>query len=193
MAGAVTSMHTAQGNRIIAFGAHWPSEERYTVWHYFRMESIDNGHSWSNPQPLSLHNNHIAFGSPVRLANGELPLSRVIFRSPARAARGARSALVHAQSEAEALAMPAGEGGWHDRKFATHRHGCSVLVSPNEEASEFMEHGHIANRPLGLLEPSCIQLNDGPNCDVHARRTGGLPVARGKRGQRPYVDGCLAD
>jgi hypothetical protein len=68
--------------------------------------------------------------------------------------------LVHARSEAEALAMPAGEGR-DAYKFATHLHGCSAFISPHEDGRAMVEYGHIANRPLGLLEPTCVQLRDG--------------------------------
>lgn len=161
MAGAVTSMYTTSDGRMIAFGAHWPSELRYTVWYYFRLESKDNGHTWTAPSPVSFHNDHIAFGSPIRLANGELLFGASFFDKRPKPLEAPIMALVDAKTEAEALAMPAGEGKWHDTKFATHRHGASVLISADEDGKDMKEYGYIANRPLGLLEPSCIQLKDG--------------------------------
>jgi hypothetical protein len=161
MAGAVTSLYPTHDGRIIAFGAHWPSEKSYTVWHYFRMESKDNGHTWGTPERLSVHNNNLAFGSPIKLANGERLFAASFFDKRPKPLVAPVSALVHAKTEAEALAMPAGDGNRHDTKFSTHRHGCSVLISPDENGRKFTEYGYIANRPLGLLEPSCIQLKDG--------------------------------
>ncbi len=169
MAGAVTCMYPTSDGRIIAFGAHWPSDKRYTVWHIFRMESNDNGHSWSEPEPISIHNNNLAFGSPIRLTDGEYLFAASFFDKRPQPLVAPVSALVHAKTEAEAppppppppLAMPKGEGSRHDEKFSTHRHGCSVVISPDANAREFKEFGYIANRPLGLLEPSCIQLKDG--------------------------------
>ena len=161
MAAAVTCMYSTSDGRIIAFAAHWPADKRYTVWHYFRLESKDNGHTWSDPVPFTLHNNHIAIGKLLRLTTGEYLFGASFFDERPVPLTASVGALVHARTEAEALAMPAEEGGRHDDKFWTHRHGCSVLISPDENAREFSEYGYIANRPLGLLEPSCIQLKDG--------------------------------
>lgn len=71
MAGAVTSLHTTTDGRIILFGAHWPSREQYTVWHFFRQESRDSGHTWSPPVPVVLHENHAFISCPIQLSNGE--------------------------------------------------------------------------------------------------------------------------
>ncbi len=68
--------------------------------------------------------------------------------------------LVKATSEEEALSMPLAEGKGGS-KFSTHLHGCSVFISKYEDGREMKEYGHIDNRPLGLLEPTCIQLKDG--------------------------------
>jgi hypothetical protein len=161
MAAAVTSVYATSDGRLIAFGAHWPSEKRYTVWHYFRIESKDNGHNWSAPTRLVLHNEHIAFGRPIRLANGELLFAASFFDKRPQPLTASVQALLKVQSEVEALALSGSREGRHDDKFWTHRHGCSVLISPDEDAREFKEYGYIANRPLGLLEPSCLQLKDG--------------------------------
>jgi predicted neuraminidase len=69
--------------------------------------------------------------------------------------------LAHATSEEDALAIPAPPEGTKHDKFLTHLHGSSVLIAPNEDADELAEFGHIGNRPLGLLEPTCIELEDG--------------------------------
>ena len=192
MAGAMTCMYPTNDGRIIAFGAHWPADKRYTVWHYFRMESKDNGHTWSDLKSLSVHNNNIAFGSPIRLANGEHLFSASFFDERPKPLVAPVSALVHAKTEAEALAMPRGEGRRHDEKFLTHRHGCSVLISPDENANQLVEYGYITNRPLGLLEPSCIQLKDG-RIVMFMRPRWPATSGVGKHGQRPDLVGGLAD
>jgi hypothetical protein len=57
--------------------------------------------------------------------------------------------------------MPAVEGEPSGGKFAAHLWGCCAFISPDEDVTYLEEHGYIANRPLSLLEPVCIQLRDG--------------------------------
>ena len=161
MAGAVTSMYSTSDGRMILFGAHWPSEKHYTVWYYFRRESRDNGHTWSEPEPISIHDDHISFCGPVKLENGEFLFPASFFDKREKPLVGPIAKIAHAKSEAEALAIPKEEGQKHMSKFATHLHGCSVLISKDEDARELVEYGHIGNRPGGLLEPTCIQLASG--------------------------------
>lgn len=71
-AAALGVMHVTPSGKVIAFGAGWPSELQYTVWHFFRMESTDNGRSWSGREPVHVRtSDNIMFGRPIRLANGE--------------------------------------------------------------------------------------------------------------------------
>ncbi|MCB9767619.1 MAG: exo-alpha-sialidase [Candidatus Omnitrophica bacterium] len=161
MAGAVTSLYPTSDGRLILFGAHWPSEAEYTIWHYFRMESKDSGHTWSKPQPLTVHDNHACFGGPVHLANGELLFPVSFFEKREKPLVGPVMALAQTKSEEEALAVPASEGGYPGGKFSSHLHGSSVLIASDENATDLKEYGAIDNRPLGLLEPTCIQLKDG--------------------------------
>ncbi|MCA9441857.1 MAG: exo-alpha-sialidase, partial [Candidatus Omnitrophica bacterium] len=145
----------------ILFGAHWPSEAEYTIWHYFRLESRDSGHTWSKPEPLTVHDNHACFGGPVHLDNGELLFPVSFFQKREKPLVGPVMALAQADSEEEALAVPASEGGYPGGKFSSHLHGSSVLIASDENATDLKEYGAIDNRPLGLLEPTCIQLKDG--------------------------------
>ena len=161
MAAALTSWHCTSNGRIILFAAHWPSEKCYTIWHYFRQESADSGYTWSEPTPLTFHNNRASVESPSRLSNGEYLFAASFFEERAQPLVGPVEKLVDIDNEAQALAVPAGEGKTEPAKFWTHLHGCCVYISPDENAEEMTEHGHIANRPLGLLEPSCMQLRDG--------------------------------
>ncbi len=161
MAAAVTSLYTTSDGRVILFGAHWPSEKEYTDWHYFRMESKDSGQTWSDPESIVVHNNHACFGGPLRLNNGEFLFWISFFEKRAKPLVGPVMALAHAKTEEEALAIPALEGGDSGGKFSTHLHGCSVLIGSDENAEDLTEFGSIDNRPLGLLEPTCVQLKDG--------------------------------
>jgi predicted neuraminidase len=161
MAGAVTSIYPTSDGRLLLFGAHWPSEEQYTVWHYFRMESKDSGLTWSDPKPFVVHDNHACFGEPVHLANGELLFPVSFFQKRVKPLSGPVMKLAQAKTEEEALAIPPTESGDGGGKFSTHLHGSSVLIAKDENATEFAEYGKVCNRPLGLLEPTCIQLKDG--------------------------------
>ena len=162
MAGALTIMHTTKDGRLIALGAHWPAEKEYTEWHWFQIESEDNGETWSKPKPFELYGNHasITQGEPVRLANGEYLLSGTFFDKRPDPLVAPMQALVHAQSEKEALAMPKAEGN-DGGKFFTYLHGSGIFISMNDDITELTKFGHINNRPMGLLESSCVQLKDG--------------------------------
>lgn len=161
MAGAVTSLYPTSDGRLILFGAHWPSEEQYTVWNFFRMESKDSGLSWSDPKSLVVHDNHACLCGPVRLANGELLFPVSFFEKREKPLVGPVAKLAQTKTEEEAIAVPAVENDKSGGKFCTHLHGCSVLIAKDEDANDLVEYGKIGNRPLGLLEPTCVQLKDG--------------------------------
>lgn len=161
MAGVVTSIYPTSDGRLILFGAHWPSEEQYTVWHYFRMDSKDSGQTWSEPKPFTLHDNHACMYDPVHLSNGEYLFPVSYFEKRDRPLVGPVKKLAIAKSEEVARSIPPVENGYSGGKFSTHLHGCSVLVAEDENANELKEYGKIGNRPLGLLEPTCVELKDG--------------------------------
>jgi predicted neuraminidase len=161
MAAAVTSLYTTSEGRVILFGAHWPSEKEYTVWHYFRMVSKDAGQTWSESEPIVVHDNHACFGGPLRLANGELVFPASFFEKREKSLVGPVMALAQAKTEEEAVAVPASEAGYPGGKFSSHLHGSSILIARDDDARDLTEYGSIDNRPLGLLEPTCIQLKDG--------------------------------
>ena len=161
MATSLTSMHATTDRRLIAFWAQWPHEKGYTEWHYFRMESRDSGHTWSESCPLVLHDNHITLLSPLQLANGEYLFPACFYDRRPKPLVAPVTELCDASSEEEALAMPAVQGQVRGGKCSTHLIGCSVVIASDENATDLNEHGYIANRPLGLLEPTCVQLRDG--------------------------------
>lgn len=159
-AGALTFMHVTPDGKVIAFGAHWPSELEYTVWHYFRMESTDNGLTWGAQEPIRFRDaENIMAGRPIRLQNGEYLLPTSFFEKRPQPLVGSIEALAHVKTETEALAIPA--SGIKPDKFATHLHGCSALTASDPELRNLVEHGGIRNRPLGLLESTAVQLKDG--------------------------------
>lgn len=160
-ASAVGTVMSTPDGRLFALGAYWPSEKQYTIWKYFRMESSDNGKTWTEPKPFKLRpQENVALGRVIQLPNGEYLVPASFFEERPEPLRASIADLVRAASEQEALSMPAAEGtpAW---KFGTHLHGCSVFVTRDPELRDMIEYGHVANRPLGLLEPTCVQLKDG--------------------------------
>lgn len=161
-AGSLTAMHVTPGGKVIAFGAEWPSEQGYTVWHYFRMESTDNGHSWSPRERVIIRKaDTIMFCRPVPLRNGEYLLPATFFEKRPVPLSGSIRETARATSEAEALALPPDpDAPAAPNKFLTHVHGCSALITADPELRGLTEYGCIRNRPLGLLESIALQLKD---------------------------------
>lgn len=148
-------------SKVIAFGARWPAEFEYTIWHLFRMESVDNGHTWSAPVDFHLRpEDNLAAGRPMQLHNGEYLMAASVFEKRSVPLRGPIKALANASTEAEALAVPLAPDGAKPDKFMTHLHGTSVLTTSDPELRGWVEHATIRNRPLGLLEGTAIQLKD---------------------------------
>ena len=162
-AGALTLMHVTPSGKVIAFGAGWPSELQYTVWHYFRMESTDNGFSWSAREPVHFRpGDDMMVEHPIRLANGEYLCPTSFFEKRPRPLLAGIAELARAKSEAEALALsPHPDPAFKPDKFATHLHGCSALITTDPELRDLTEYQGVRNRPLGLLESTVVQLKDG--------------------------------
>lgn len=162
-AGSLTAMHVTPGGKVIAFGAEWPSELEYTVWHYFRMESADNGHTWTPRERVKLRDaDNIMFGRPIRLQNGAYLFPASFFEKRPVPLPGAIQDTARAKAEAEALALPPDPvPPARPNKFLTHLHGCSVLTANDPDLRGLTERGGIRNRPLGLLESTMVQLKDG--------------------------------
>ena len=162
-AGALGVMQVTPSGKVIAFGAGWPSELQYTVWHFFRMESTDNGQTWSAREPVHFRaGDDIMVGRPIRLANGEYLSPTSFFEKRPKPLLACIPDLARVKSEAEALALPpCAEPGFTPDKFATHLHGCSAMITADPELRGMVESGGIRNRPLGLLESTAVQLKDG--------------------------------
>jgi hypothetical protein len=160
--GALTVMHTTPDGSVIAFGAHWPADLQYTVWRYFRITSTDNGHSWTQQEPVRVRaTDDIMFCRPIRLQNGEYLFPASFFEKRPAPLTASIDALAHACSEADAKLLPPDPAGTVPDKFATHLHGCSVLTTADPNLRQLVEHAGIRNRPLGLLEGTAVELQDG--------------------------------
>ena len=161
-AGAMTAMHVTPKGKVIAFGAEWPSELEYTVWHYFRMESHDNGITWRKRRPVQIRKkDNIMFGRPIQLKNGEYLFPTSFFEQRPVPLTASIPAMALAKTETEALALPPNPSGKKPDKFARYLHGCSALTTKEPTLKRLVEHQGIRNRPLGLLESTIVQLNDG--------------------------------
>lgn len=161
VAGSMGPLLTLSDGRLVAFGAYWPYDKGYTERHVFRTESLDSGYTWGERQPLLIHNNHGAFGAPIKLHNGEYLFPGAFHDPRPKPLVAPVERLCEAATEEEALAMPAVPGQPSGGKFSTHLHGCCCFISRDENATTLEEYGYIANRPLGLLEPVVVQLRDG--------------------------------
>ncbi|GMW02401.1 MAG: hypothetical protein AMXMBFR84_35370 [Candidatus Hydrogenedentota bacterium] len=162
-AAALSTIHVGRGGKIIAFGAEWPSELQYTVWHYFRMESSDNGFTWSPREPFQVRDTeNVMIQRPIQLHSGEYLFPISFFEKRSRPLRCAIEPAAHARSEAEAVSLPDDpDSRNHANKFLTHLHGCSVLSTGDPDLFGLVEHRGIRNRPLGLLENTLVQRKDG--------------------------------
>jgi predicted neuraminidase len=162
LAAVIGAFYPTADGRLILIGYHLPASKHYTEEFFFWIESHDAGYTWSEPerQVLRPRNDAVTTHSPIQLASGEYLFPGQFFEQRPQPLVAPVEQLIHATSEEEALAMPAGEGR-SAYKFATHLHGCSAFISPHEDGRAMVEYGHIANRPLGLLEPTCVRLRDG--------------------------------
>jgi hypothetical protein len=127
------------------------------------MESSDNGHTWSERAPVRIRGeDNIMLGRPIRLRTGEYLLPASFFEKRPKPLAGSIAATARAATEAEALALPEDPvEAAKSNKFLTHLHGCSAVIATDPELRELVEHAGIRNRPLGLLEGTAVQLEDG--------------------------------
>ncbi|MGB8226229.1 MAG: sialidase family protein, partial [Sedimentisphaerales bacterium] len=162
MMAVASNIYSLADRRMVALWAYLPPEKKYTEWHYYRMYSDDSGKSWSKPELFPIRNNSVALfeGRPLKLANGEYFFAGSFFDKREKPLVAPISELLKAKTEEQAAAMPAGQGKTAG-KFATHLHGCMSFTSKNEDATGLTVGGTVANRPLGLLEPTCVQLKNG--------------------------------
>lgn len=157
----VTNMYRTTDGTLVALGAHWPAEDEYTTWYYFRMSSVDNGHTWTEPEPFTLLNNRASLGRRIALDDGAWLFPGTCFQQRDTPLHGSISAIAHVVDEAQAMELADRFPEPNTNKFSRFLHGCIAFRADNDSASMLMPSDRIDNRPLGLIEPSAIQLADG--------------------------------
>ncbi len=158
----VSNVYPVDEKRLAAFWALLPWDKSYTEWHYRRMYSADNGNTWGTAEKFTIRDNKASLfeGPPLRLTNGKYLFAGTFFDKRPLPLVAPRSELVKARSEAEALAMPKGEGV-SGGVYAEYVNGCMAFIADEKDGGGWREAGGVANRPLGLIEPTCLQLKDG--------------------------------
>lgn len=153
------------GGHMVAMFARWPLSDSYTVWHYSRGESYDNGHTWQDIRDYPLTTKEgfsISLSRPIySRRQGGWIFCASTFQRREKPLIGSAYALSQAKTEEEAARIVSTEQ--EDRKagkFGTHLHGCGVVFA-NDDMSAFTYRGGVANRPMGLLEPTIVELSDG--------------------------------
>lgn len=153
-----------QDGKLILMEARWPMEALYTVWNYSRRESTDNGRTWSEATPVTLmteENCSAALCGEIVTQKGEHLICAQIFKKRERPLTAGAIRLAVVESEKEAYALPpAKPGEMNPSKFGTHLHGCGVFETDADKTC-FKLRGWVHNRPLGLLEPTMVELKDG--------------------------------
>jgi predicted neuraminidase len=190
-----SNIYSLSDGRMVALWAYLPPEKKYTEWHYFRMYSDDSGKTWSKPQAFPVRNSTVALfeGRPLKLANGEYFFAGSFFDKREKPLVAPISELLKAKTEQQAVAMPAGEGKTAG-KFATHLHGCMSFTTKNEDATDLIAGGEVKNRPLGLLEPTCVQLKNGSIAMLMRGQFGGfLWRADSKDNGKTWTDAYQTD
>lgn len=180
------------GDKLVLMEARWPMEAEYTVWNYVRRESTDNGYTWSEAEPITLLTEEgwsCAICNPIKTQSGEYLCAAQIFKKREKPLVGGAVPIALARTEEEAQALPprrAGEG--NPGKFGTHLHGCGVFKTDKDNRT-FEFRGWVHNRPLGLLEPTMVELKDGTLAMLMRAEMGGfLWRSDSKDGGRTWCD-----
>ncbi len=165
MAGMFTNARVTSDNKLTAYSVRWPADKLYTEWFYTRVQSADNGYTWSDSIPFTVHNNNLTIvGEPLLLNNGKYLYAACFYDKREKSLKGPVSILSQPHQTEESIYSMADTIKGDEvsmTKFGAYRHGCSVLMADDDTTIHFTEYGYIANRPLGLLEPTMVQLNDG--------------------------------
>lgn len=151
-------------DKLVSLNARWPLEDKYTVWHYARTESTDLGKTWTEEVPIHLIDRDgmsASFSQLIRCSDGRYLFSGTTFQKRAHPLQGNVEKLAMAKTEEEAARVePHVQGDSNPHIFGRVRIGSAVFET-NEELSRFHMLGGVANRPLGLLEPTVVELKDG--------------------------------
>ena len=158
------AMLLRSGEKLVKLAAKLPVSEQYNVWNYSRSESFDNGHTFTNPQPITLVEGE-GFSAALcyKIVTSD---NRVLFaaqtynkrKNPLKAS-SVKLAYAKTEEEAESMVLEEGESPI-EYGFANYRSGCAVFES-NEDFSEFKMLDRVDNRPLYLGEPTIIELKSG--------------------------------
>lgn len=157
----VTNMYRTEDSTLVALGAHWPAEDEYTTWYYFRMTSDDDGRTWTEPQPFTLLDNRASLGRRIQLDDGRWLFPGTCFQKRATPLHGDFIAIAATGSESQAASLSQQFPELNTNKFSRFLHGCTAFLAGDGYIPEFKPLGRIDNRPLGLIEPSVVQLTDG--------------------------------
>ena len=158
---ALACWHQTADGRIVAIGVDYPDDHSLQQYYCYRTVSHDSGYTWSRRERVATQGNTRQFvADPITLDNGEHLWPVGFTEKRTQPLVGPLQKTCLATNEAEALAIPAEEGTYCGHSYASHLHGCSVFIGPDDSATNLTEYGYITNRPLGLDEPACIQLGD---------------------------------
>lgn len=148
--------------RLIGFASYFDPEKHYTEWLHYTSESSDHGKTWSSLKPLKFPKN-ASIGKPLVLDNGEYLYAGTFFERREVPLKGPVSELIKCSTEIEASKVPPSISDKDVKpwKFGEYLHGIVVFKAKNGESLNLQNTGRIDNRPLGLLEPRGIELNDG--------------------------------
>lgn len=156
----LNAMYALPDDRVVSILAYLYAEKKYTEWFIKRRYSSDNGKTWGETTPFKVGDNNVCVGRPLHLANGEYLFYGTVFDEREKPLVAPVADLLKVETEAEALALPAGEGK-QPKKMGTHLIGCCSFTSKQADGTDLIAGGKVANRPLGMLEPTCVQLKDG--------------------------------
>ncbi len=156
----VTNLYRTEDGELIALGAYWPAEDEYTTWYYFRMRSRDDGHTWTQPQPFTLLGNRASLGRRIRLNDGRWLFPGTFFQKREAPLHGSIQAIIKAGDEAQVRALKNTIPEPNTNKFSRFLHGSMAFMSAEDPSDEILPLGQIDNRPMGLIEPSIVQLDD---------------------------------
>lgn len=173
-AGGLTNIFRGENGQLVGLGANWPSEDEYTTWYYFRMTSDDNGQTWSQHEPFTLFDNHASLGHRIKLDDGRWLFPASIFLKRQHPLHGDLDALAHAATEQEAQALADKFPEPNPDKMARFLHGCMSVFADDASADHLTLGGQVSNRPLGLLEPTVVQLKDGTVVMLMRAQSGGF-------------------
>lgn len=157
----ITNLYRSSDDTLMALGAYWPAEDEYTTWYYFRMTSDDHGHTWTDPKPFTLLNNRASLGRRIPLNGGTWLFPGTCFQERDVPLHGSIEAIAAAEDETQAVLLADRYDEPNTNKFSRFLHGCLAFSTGDDQASILEPSSRINNRPLGLIEPSAVQLTDG--------------------------------